>query len=457
MRQADAVADLLLRVLQLGGGPGRPFLVGDCRTDQEPRAQGDGQETLHQCSPCGRCRGRTRETPRAKAMILPLLARGRQPPGGTGPRRRTVDVGPCPRQESNLVLDLRRVVCDVRHTPRTMKQRCHPPPGNRTRPCGFEDRRASATLAGKQPVPLPGVEPGLRPSEGRVPSVTLQGRSRSRRPGSNRHEPAYKAGASPFGHVGGEQGRKDSNPVDASFGGSLLSQEHAPEKGPGRRAGAMRLTSGQGRAGSSARNRDQLAIPDALRRVRAASTSGRAGRFRRCMPACSGVRSALRALHGSQAATQLVQLDTPPCERGTTWSTVIASPAGLGAAVLAGVVVALGHVPPAEGHRRRRAGGRSGPGRPPRGPAAGPVPTGCTGGRRGPAPAPPTPPSRRGGTRPARRPAPISFQSMTSARTTVVTWIGCQLRFRTSVGSSRTLRVIVASAKRVTMRVSGGS
>ena len=25
-----------------------------------------------------------------------------------------------------------------------------PPPGNRTRPCGFEDRRASATLAGKQ-------------------------------------------------------------------------------------------------------------------------------------------------------------------------------------------------------------------------------------------------------------------------------------------------------------------
>ena len=62
-------------------------------------------------------------------------------------------------------------------------------------------------------VPSPGVEPGLRPSGGRVPSVTRRGHERSRRPGSNRHEPAYKAGASPFGHVGVEQGRKDLNPV----------------------------------------------------------------------------------------------------------------------------------------------------------------------------------------------------------------------------------------------------
>jgi hypothetical protein len=37
----------------------------------------------------------------------------------------------------------------------------------------------------------------------------------------------------------------------------------------------------------------------------------------------------------------------------------------------------------------------------------------------------------------------------------VVTWTGCQFRFRTSLGSSSTLRVIVASA-RVTLRVSGG-
>src|SRR5262249_10769693 len=30
---------------------------------------------------------------------------------------------------------------------------------------------------------------------------TRQGRHQSRRPDSNRHEPAYKTGASPFGHV----------------------------------------------------------------------------------------------------------------------------------------------------------------------------------------------------------------------------------------------------------------
>ena len=60
--------------------------------------------------------------------------------------------------------------CALRHTPRTSAAltRSDPPPGSRTRPCGFERRRASATPAGSQ-VPSPGVEPGLRPSEGRVP------------------------------------------------------------------------------------------------------------------------------------------------------------------------------------------------------------------------------------------------------------------------------------------------
>src|SRR5438309_12073908 len=81
-------------------------------------------------------------------------------------------------------------------------------------------------------MPLPGVEPGLRPSGGRVPSVTRQGLGRSRRPDSNRHEPAYKAGASPFGHVGKSRGAR-SRTLSASFGGSLLSQEHAPEGIPG--------------------------------------------------------------------------------------------------------------------------------------------------------------------------------------------------------------------------------
>ena len=77
----------------------------------------------------------------------------RRPPCVRHTRGETVE---CPCQESNLVFDLRRVAC--------------------------------------------------RPSH-------AKGVSRSRRPDSNRHEPAYKAGASPFGHVGEEQGRKDLNPV----------------------------------------------------------------------------------------------------------------------------------------------------------------------------------------------------------------------------------------------------
>ena len=76
-----------------------------------------------------------------------------------------------------------------------------PPPGSRARPCGFEDRRAFRhTRGGRDALPLPGVEPGLRPSEGRVPSVTLQGRftfRQGRRPDSNRHGPVYKTGAFP--------------------------------------------------------------------------------------------------------------------------------------------------------------------------------------------------------------------------------------------------------------------
>ena len=61
--------------------------------------------------------------------------------------------GPCPRQESNLVFDLRKVVC-ASVTPRGQSIETgplpSPPPGNRTRPCGFEGRRASATPAGKR-------------------------------------------------------------------------------------------------------------------------------------------------------------------------------------------------------------------------------------------------------------------------------------------------------------------
>ncbi len=53
----------------------------------------------------------------------------------------------CPRQELNLVSDLRKVVCESG----TLRGHClpsaSPPPGSRTRSDGFEDRHASTTPA----------------------------------------------------------------------------------------------------------------------------------------------------------------------------------------------------------------------------------------------------------------------------------------------------------------------
>lgn len=87
------------------------------------------------------------------------------------PHRRGGGAG-CPRQESNLVSDLRGVVCGVRHTPRT-SCRFGPPRGGRV-PCpGVEPGLAASKAAVRPPhpqgiMPSPGVEPGPRPSEGRV-------------------------------------------------------------------------------------------------------------------------------------------------------------------------------------------------------------------------------------------------------------------------------------------------
>src|SRR5687768_13779484 len=46
------------------------------------------------------------------------------------------------------------------------------------------------------------------------------------------------------------------------------------------------------------------------------------GDERRRSPDSAGVRSALRALQGTQARTQFVQVDVPPRERGRMWSIV---------------------------------------------------------------------------------------------------------------------------------------
>jgi len=50
--------------------------------------------------------------------------------------------------------------------------------------------------------------------------------------------------------------------------------------------------------------------------------AGGRGCVRSSIPACSSVRSPLRRLHGAQAVTTFSQIDSPPFERGTTWSSV---------------------------------------------------------------------------------------------------------------------------------------
>ena len=60
------------------------------------------------------------------------------------------------------------------------------------------------------------------------------------------------------------------------------------------------------------------------------------------IPACSGVRSALRWLSSAHDATVFSQVSPPPCDRGTTWSTVVARLP----AVRAPVLVPHQHTPP---------------------------------------------------------------------------------------------------------------
>ena len=71
----------------------------------------------------------------------------------------------CPRQESNLVLDLRRVACDPQHSENVF--RFSAPPRNRTSSGSFEDCHAIRhTHRAFIQVSRPGLEPGSGPSEG---------------------------------------------------------------------------------------------------------------------------------------------------------------------------------------------------------------------------------------------------------------------------------------------------
>ena len=139
--------------------------------------------------------------------------------------------------------------------------------------------------------------------------------------------------------------------LSASFGGSLLSQEHTPVEAAPAEPGPLSESHARASAGSWARNRDQLSTRAALA-AKSGFQSRPDGRLAEPHAGLLGGPVGLPALQSRQAATQLVQLDAPPRERGTTWSMRDPLPARLGAAILAGVVVALGDVPPAEGDGR---------------------------------------------------------------------------------------------------------
>ncbi len=134
----------------------------------------------------------------------------------------------------------------IPHTPRTFGLLSDPPPGSRTRPCGFEDRRASATLAEI------------------TSSALARSRTWSTTFGESRAHPAHSKGRmeNPILDSRGARIRT----LCASFGGSLLSQEHtpvfdAPARWPPCRGGWTFFARDQAvtSADSRARNRSQLA------------------------------------------------------------------------------------------------------------------------------------------------------------------------------------------------------
>ena len=202
-------------------------------------------------------------------------------------------------------------------------------------------------------------------------------------------------------------------PVGATFGSRRHAGTRFPEEpGPARHAGAVggveRLPLGAGRAAGGA-----------------------------FMPACSGVRSALRALHASTRRRSSSSSTPPPGERGTTWSIVIASQPGWSPqywqvwwsrlATFRRLKVTAWPGSRSKRVRPTTSGTRS------RARAAG-----CTARRaerreRGPV-VPVVEPVLLRLHHPRRR----RSRASSGARTTVATPTGCQRRFRTSVGRSRT-------------------
>lgn len=137
---------------------------------------------------------------RKKRLILGVAIEHGTPPSADWFTSNIKQECECPRQESNLILDLRGVACLLRHTPRTCCQcptrESNPVLQDRSLPCypshsqgmdattwprllnvaKFMPRRLSQ-------VSRPGLEPGPGPSEGPMLSTTPSGHRKASRPG----------------------------------------------------------------------------------------------------------------------------------------------------------------------------------------------------------------------------------------------------------------------------------
>ena len=237
--------------------------------------------------------------------------------------------GKCLDQESNLDLDLRRVLCDPLH---------------------------------HRDIQRPDLESNQGQGLRRALCDPLHHRDdypRGRRLDLHQHRPVYRTGAllvRPRRLFEFQAGARGFRTPSDGFGGHLLSQEHTPVSAPGlatrgiwRNDYSCSVTFQY----ASLTNFDQLAIR-MLWSAYSGFQAGRTGCLRSRIRACSGVRSAFRLLQATQASTQFCQLDTPPCERGTTWSSVSSSPPGWRPQYWQVLVVPLENVPAAEGDGTHR-------------------------------------------------------------------------------------------------------
>ena len=155
-------------------------------------------------------------------------------------------------------------------------------------------------------------------------SVTPSGHE-SRRLDLHEHHPVYKTGALLFGHVGTSTSARSRTPY-SRFGSCLLSQEHTRVGLPTNQPGAVIVNYFPSSTFqyASLTNFDQLSNHNSWSAFSAFYVR-QIGLLRSRILACWGVRLSFRLLQARHASTQFSQRDSPPCERGMTWSSVNSS------------------------------------------------------------------------------------------------------------------------------------